>query len=103
MKESTLRRTGGSTGGAVGGAGAEDTAAAEPAVPVRRLEVRVEEFCQSSEFSDGMVATTLLKVPADWLTTGLLIHPCMRIPGVWLPACSLCVLGAVTHSLFCRP
>ena len=44
-------------------------------------QVRPEDFCQSSEFSDAAVATTLLRVPADWFGAGLLIHPCMRLPG----------------------
>ncbi len=78
IKESSLRRPGATSTAAAGGA---EDATSEAGPPQRRLEVRVEEFCQSSEFCDSIVATTLLKVPADWLASGLLIHPCMRLPG----------------------
>jgi hypothetical protein len=45
------------------------------------LQVKADEFCQTSEFCDATVATTLLRLPGDWLAAGLLIHPCLKLPG----------------------
>lgn len=79
-KESSLKRPLGGTMGSTAGAGA-----AEPPKPKeqpkRKLDITSDEYSLSSYFTSAKVATTLLKVPPDWLQDGLLVHPCMKLVG----------------------
>lgn len=80
-KESSLRRPLGDTAAseAKGGAGGTGDEPREP--PKRKLDITAEEFSLSSYYTDAKVATTLLRVPPDWLKEGLMVHPAMKLPG----------------------